>query len=406
MSTETKTSGGRAARRAFVAIALAGAASAIHAADVDFRPVMTFGLFHNGNISVVGGKHGDNGAALAFDLAVDLKTPTSSLTFSYRPSYVAYQTSKDLDYFGNTIVLGFAQDYSHKSRFVLDFYLARTDYQGQTPTTADQAKSFVPRTTLTEATLKIGGTVGAGRRSYVDWQVRGGTDLYKDLEDNPATPDVVDPVNFNDSTGFAGRLAWRSEISAKNTLGLGLDAGQVSYEITPSVGVASFGLVGTSTPGPSWTVNYAAGGSRAVSDGDSIDGFSCDVRAEYTGVKATTFGAGVRQVFSPGTGLGAATQDRGVWLSYAHGVSARGLSGSVVGGYWQRDSLKFASAPATGDSAAFSLNGTIGWSFNRYLALNGTYEFIDQSARNGADPSLNTNYSSYGLFLRWAIRGR
>ena len=81
-------------------------------------------------------------------------------------------------------------------------------------------------------------------------------------------------------------------------------------------------------------------------------------------------------------------------------------SGSVVAGYWQRDALQIASVSTGGDSGAFTANGSIGWDFNRYIAVNGAYAFIDQSARNGGDPSLDTTYSSYGLYLRWAIRGR
>ena len=89
-----------------------------------------------------------------------------------------------------------------------------------------------------------------------------------------------------------------------------------------------------------------------------------------------------------------------------HAPTARGLSGSVLGGYWQRSELRCTTTVTAGDSASFNLNGSLGWSFNRYVALNAAYAFIDQSGRNGAPESLNTNYSSYGLYLRWAIRGR
>ena len=366
---------------------------------------MTFGVFHDGNVSVIGGGHGDELATLAFDLIWDRKTPKSTFALSYRPSFVVYHRSSELDYFANTLVVGFTKDSSRASRLMVDVYVSRTDYQGQTAKTADRATTFVPRSTVTLANIKVDGTVGAGRRGFVDWQLRGGVDLYEDLPDDPATA-AVDPIDFNDGTAVGGRIAWRDELSVRNTLGLGLDAAHFGYESTPSVVVESFGLVGTCQAGPSWMIDYAAGASRATSDGDTIDGFSFDATIEYAVGRASTFRAGARQVFAPGTGLGGATQDRGVWISYSHAPSARGLSGSVVGGYWQRNALQFASAPTTGDSAAFNVNGSIGWDFNRYVALNGGYAFIDQSALNGGDPALNTNYSSYGLYLRWAIRGR
>jgi hypothetical protein len=384
------------------------------AADVDFRPTMSFGLFHDGNISVTGGTHGDENAALAFDLAVDRKTATKTLTFSYRPTYVAYHKSTDLNYFGNTIDLGFAADAARESRYTFDMYVSRTDYQGLTPSTQDEAVAFVPRTTLTQGSVKVSGSHRAGRRGFVDWHLRGGADRYKDLSDNPATTvldvngvNVPDPVNFNDATAFGGRIGWRSELSPRNTLGAALDFAHFGYEFTPSVAVESVGLVGTSQVGPLWTIEYAAGVSRATLEGDSISGFSFNATIEYEVERASTFSAGARQVFAPGTGLGGSTQDRGVWVAYGHAPTARGLSGSVLGGYWQRSELAFATTTVTaGDSASFTLNGTLGWSFNRFLALNGAFAFIDQSGRNGAPESLNTNYSSYGLYLRWAIRGR
>jgi hypothetical protein len=112
-------------------------------------------------------------------------------------------------------------------------------------------------------------------------------------------------------------------------------------------------------------------------------------------------------VFAPGTGLGGSTQDRGVWIAFGHAPVGNGLSGSVLGGYWQRTELQFAtSTPSAGDSESFNINGTLGWEFNRYLSINAAYAFIDQNGRNGAPESLDTNYSSYGLYLRWIFRGR
>jgi hypothetical protein len=414
LSTEPLVRPRGAACRAGVALFATWAVTWARGADVDFRPTMSFGLFHDGNISVTGGTHGDENAALAFDFAVDRKTPTSALTFSYRPAYVAYRRATDLNYFGNTIVLGYAADASRESRYTFDMYVSRTDYQGLTQNTQDQAVAFVPRTTLTQGHVKVTGTHGAGRRGFVDWQLRGGTERYKDLSDNPATTvldvngvNVSDPVDFNDSTSFGGRLAWRSELSARNTLGAALDVAHFGYESTPSVVVETVGLVGTSRVGQLWTLEYAAGASRATMEDDSISGFSFNATIEYEVERASTFSAGARQVFAPGTGLGGSTQDRGVWVAYGHTPTAKGLSGSVVGGYWQRSELAFASSTVTaGDSQSFNVNGSLGWNFNRYLALNAAYAFIDQSGRNGAPESLDTHYSSYGLYLRWAIRGR
>jgi len=126
--------------------------------------------------------------------------------------------------------------------------------------------------------------------------------------------------------------------------------------------------------------------------------------------KESTFSAGARQVFAPGTGLGGATQDRVAWVSYGHTPSARGLSGSLLASYAQRDTVQFGPSAPGGDTSTASAIGTIGWVFNRFLSLNAYGAYVDQTSRNEPDAalaqSLETNYASYALYLRWAMRGR
>jgi hypothetical protein len=377
----------------------------VRAASMDFRPALRFGLFHDGNINVIGGGRGDDVAALSFDLVWDRKTPTTTFELLYRPSYVYYRQASDLDYFANTLVVDFTKEQSNQSRVTVEGYFTRTDHQGQTQFTADRATTFVPRSTQTIASLDVDGTVPAGRRGFVDWRVRGGVNLYSDVPDNPETP-TPDPINFNDSGWLSGRLDWRDEISARNTLGLGFAAGHFGYELTPAVVVASLGLVGTCQASPLWTFDYAVGASRATSNGSSDDGFTFDATIRYAAGRASTFEAGARQVFAPGTGVGGATQDLGAWISYSHQRAERGLFGEAVGGYWKRYALESDSPAAVGDTETFNVTGSMGWAFNRFVALEGAYAFIDQKGTNGANSAFDTNYSMYGIYLRWAIRGR
>jgi hypothetical protein len=408
LSTDARIRPGAVARGACVVFLFAGVC---RTAKADFRPVLTFGVFHDGNVSVVGEGTGDDAAALAVALAWYRETPTSTFEFMYRPAYTAYRNFTDLDYFGNTVVATYARDWSRASRFTVDAYIARTDYQGQTKDNADRATTFVPRTTETLGTVKVGGTAGAGRRGLLDWHVRAGATFYEDVKDNPATA-ANEAHNFNDSTDVGGRVDWRDELSERNTLGAGVDVAYFGYETGPAVTVGTVGLVGTCQASPAWLIDYAAGASSATSDGDSVTGFSFNVKVDYSVLsKESTFSTGARQVFAPGTGLGGATQDRVVWTSYSHAPTARGLSGSLLASYSQRDSVQFGPTPPTeGDTSTTSASGSIGWSFNRFLALNAYGAYVDQQARNVADPvlaaSLDTSYGSYGLFLRWAIRGR
>ena len=377
----------------------------VRAAAVDFRPAMNFGVFHNGNISVIGAGQGDEVTTLAFDLVWDRQTPTSAFALTYSPSVVVYRQSDGLDYFANTLVVDFTRHLSEASQVKVAAYFARTDYQGQTADTADRATTFVPRSTQTLATVSADGTVPAGRRGFVDWQLRVGVDLYEDVPDDPATT-APDQIDFNNDTFVAGAIAWRRKLSVRNTLGLGFRAAHFGYESTPTVVGGTFGMVGDSQLGRSWKLAYAVGASRASSDGDSTDGFSFDIRIGYQAGEASTFSVGARQGYSPGRGFGGATQDLGAWISYGRSSIARGITGSVVAGYWQRNALQLASTSTSGDTETFNVRGSIGWAFNRYVALDGAYMYVYQLGTNGAASALDTNYSSYGLYLRWAIRGR
>lgn len=387
------------------------AAGAVSPAKADFRPMLTFGVFHDGNISVVGEGTGDEGATLALDLLWDHVTATSTFTFSYRPAYTAYRTFSEFDYFGNRVLIGYVREWSEASRFTIDAYVSRTDRQGQTVDNADTATTFVPRTTESQANLRFAGTVGAGRRGLLDWQLRGEAFVFDDTDDDPNTAAVNEAFDFNNSTSGGGRLGWRGELSERNTLGAAVDVAYFAYESGPSVGVGTVGVVGTYQASASWLIDYAAGFSRAESDGYAVNGISFNGRVDYTVLdKESTFSAGARQVFAPGTGLGGATQDRVAWLSYGHTPNARGISGSALASYSQRDTVQFGPAPPGGDTSSASASGTIGWVFNPYLSLNAYGAYVDQTSRNEPDPvlaaTLETSYASYALFLRWAIRGR
>jgi len=392
-----------------VLLAVACFSVKLKAASVDFRPAMRFGLFHDGNINVIGGKQGDDIAALSFDFAWDRTTPTTRFELLYRPAYVYYREASELDYFANTLVIDFRKQQSDESEIKVAGYLTRTDRQGQTQFTASTATTYVPRSTQTIATVDVDGTHPAGKRGFLDWRIRGGVNLYTDVHvpDNPDTPTIDESINidFNDSGWYSGRLDWRQEVSRRNTLGLGFAASHFGYEDTPGVVVAALGMVGTSQASPLWTFDYAVGVSRATSDGSSDDGFTFDATVRYAAGRASTFEAGARQVFSPGTGVGGATQDLGAWLSFSHDRADRGLFGEAVGGYWKRDALEIGT-PAVGDTETFNVSGSMGWAFNRFVALEWAYAFIDQTGTNGANSAFDTTYSTYGIYLRWAIRGR
>ena len=116
MSTETSSSG-RVVWCA-VSVALSAlAASVTQSAEVRFDPVLSFGLFHEGNTEVIGdpADGGDDVGHVAADLAVSRTTPTSELSFSYRPSYTAYRVDTDLNYFAQSASFGYTNSSSRSS---------------------------------------------------------------------------------------------------------------------------------------------------------------------------------------------------------------------------------------------------------------------------------------------------
>jgi hypothetical protein len=378
-------------------IATAWRATPTRAAEVDFRPSLTFGLAHDGNILIVGtDKLGDDHARLGLDLHVDRRTRTSSMTFAYLPEYVKYRNRSDLDFFGNTLVFGYTDQFSPRTKLAVNADVARTDTQGVTSYNVDRPSTLVPRTTVTRGFASAVGSVGVGPRALVDWQVRGAIDRYKD----------VAGVTFQDSSSLALVGGWRDQLSERQTLGLALMVEGFGYSSASSVIVETLGLTGTYKAGRVTDLTYAVGATHSTSEGiSSTNGaFSLAVTRSITDV--STLNAGASQSVNPGTGLSGASLDTGAWIGYTHTAPRRGITGTLYGAYWYRAGVDLGAttAPAT-DTA--DVTGTLGWNFNRFLALHVGASWTYQNTRSTtASGALDTQYGSYGLTLHWAIRGR
>lgn len=391
----------------FVTVAGIAAARCVtpsRAAEVDFRPSMTFGLAHDGNVGVVDydpvtqqtvDKQGDDYAHLGFDLVVDRKTRSSTMTFAYLPSYVKYRNRSDLDYFGNTLVFGYSRQASPRTKLAITADVARTDTQGVTSYNVSRPTTLVPRTTVTRGFVSAVGSVGAGQRSLFDWQVRGTIDRYDD----------VPGVTFQDSSAVGLLGGWRRELSERHTLGLALAVEGFGYSSAPSVVVETLGLTGTYKAGRVTDLAYAVGASHSTSDGTSITNgaFSLTVARVITDVSTLT--AGISQSVNPGTGLSGASLDTGAWVGYVHSAPRRGITGSLYGSYWYRTGVELGGVTAPGSETA-DVTGTLGWTFNRFLSLHVGAGWTYQNTKQTTGSALDTQYGNYGLYLRWAIRGR
>jgi hypothetical protein len=266
--------------------------------------------------------------------------------------------------------------------------------QGTEVSNVDRPQTFVPRTTITRGHGVVSGSVGVGQRSLVDWGFRAGVNRY----------DEVPGVTFNNSTSADVSGGWRYELSERTTLGLTADINWFAFEGTPNSLGQSLALTGSHALSHFTSMTYELGVTRTTTaDLSSLSGrFLLSFVRKLAANSSLT--SAVEQIVTPGTGLQAATNDTGAWLSYMQSSVRNGLSWAVNGSYWLRKTLPAGDEPTT-ETGTLNLAGALGWRFNRFLELKAGYANFYQKDRNDSLSQLNTRYASYGLFLRWAIRG-
>lgn len=353
---------------------------------------MSFGIFHDGNTQIVGDAtgHGDDVAAIAFDLSVLRTTSDSTLTFAYRPVYVAHKENSDNNYFGQSTDLNYVTSPSRSAQYTFDVNAYRTERQGVRATDPSEPATFVPRSVQTHVGGRAHGT-HTGRRNIVDWEFRGNYESYS-----------LDTLE--DSSGAGAMTTWRYQVTENSSVGLGLIFDTLFYATLDNVYVESFGLVGAHAFSAATSMSYAVGASRTETTGSSSTNFAADITIARTITDVSALTAGIRQAVSRGSGLGGVSLDTGGYVAYSHNVPRPGITGSVTAGYWRRDPIEVAGAAATANTETLSASGSLGWNFNRYLSLN---LYDSYSYQTSSDPAtLDTQYNSVGLNLRWNIRGR
>ncbi len=375
------------------------------AAQVDFRPVLTFGIYHAGNVQIIGGDPiGDQSAAIAVDLAVDRTTATGTFSFLYQGTYVGYRQNRGLNFLGNLLAASYDKQVSQRTNLQATGGVLRTDTQGiatssidsqsGAASSVDRPLTFVPRTTITRGYGTASGSVGVGRRSLVDWAARAGVTRY----------DEVPGVVFNNSTSVDVLGGWRYELSERTTLGLAVNLNWFGYEATANSFGESLVLAGTHEVSHFTTMKFNLGATRTTTGNIASTSGRFFLSFERELTATSRLNAGAQQLVTPGTGLQAATNDTGAWISYAPSSPRHGLYGALDGGFWFRKTIPTDNAPTT-ETETLNLAGALGWRFSRFLSLSAGYAYFYQIDRSDTASSLNTRYASYGLFLRWAIRG-
>ena len=381
----------------------------VGAADVDFRPTLTFGLAHDGNTAVTGDAtaNGDELAALTVDLAVTRRTPVERLSFSYRPSYVAYRRQTGSDYFGHLLNLDVIFLPAAQATYTLDLTASRTEQQGARLTTPSEPTTFVTRSTQTRASLGLRGAHDQ-RRSIVDWEFR--CDVVDYSEPSNSGSGTSTTASLEGSTMFSGSTAWRYVVSEKGSVGLRVDLRRLEYQTSPTTFVETLGLIGLQEFDRKTSMSYTAGISRSSSSDIGITLASGELLITHSITDMSSLSAGIRRLVSQGHGAGGPSTDTGAYLTYTHRPPRRGLSGTVVATYWRRHP-EFQAAPSAPSgtiapvaSNTISTAETLAWNFNPFVSLDLVHTFNDQTS---SDPAvLDTRYNSYGFAIHWAIRGR
>ena len=407
----------------------AAAITLVSSAEVLFQPVLTFGLTHDGNTAIIGNptSQGDNVAVVGAELPVSRVTHDSSLSFSYRPQYIAYAEQSDLNYFDQSASLSFETTSSRTSHYSIGLSAYRSDQQGVRSSDADTGVTFVPRNTTTHVALAVHGE-HQGRRNLFDWEVHGGLDDHGQLvAPNPGTQ-CTTAVECNDSNDAtidtcvngschyeyrpelqlqdaitAGALAsWRYQLSAKSSLGIGFLVDLIFYDQIPDVAVETLGVVGEHTFSRYTSLSYALGGSVTTSEGSNATSGAANVTLSRKITEVSSLSAGIRQGVSHGTSIGGVSLDSGAYVDYHREVHGPGITGSVTAAYWRREPVSGVQSTQL-TTNTFSGAGSVGWVFNRYLSLNLTDSYSYQTSAEAS--GLDTQYNTLGVNLRWIIRG-
>lgn len=376
---------------------LLAAALPAAAGDVEFNPTLALGAAYNSNIDVLAATERSAGSLrLSADLPLRYRTGRDTLTASYRPARTNFEGDNGADDFtAHALSLTWDRTVSRRADFTMSARAVRSESQEISEDKPDAALTFVERTQIDRYEFSVGGSVQTGQRSNVSWD--GGLRVQK-FEDLPGT-------DFIDSRGASVGLGWTAQTGANTSNGVSYRYGRAEFE--DSLATAFDESFAADAHTVTWTTGSRIGRTITTSVGlgvsygksregsDTVAAFDATLTRQIGEVSSLS--AGVRQGFAPGGGTTGVTQDLGAFLSwqYAPRVMAVGLTA----GWWRREPTSFGGTPSAPASQAWSVAANFAWQFGRWVALGVSGNYSKQE-----DP--DTTFGSYGLYLRYNIRGR
>jgi hypothetical protein len=383
-----------------------------------FLPTASLRVFANGNVNVVGDGQSAVGASVDLVLPVAWIRPRSSWSAQYSTGSQVYGRRHDrANNLAHSVSTSYRRTTSRRSSFGLNLAGSRSQQQGHETVRPDQVITLVPRTDVTRVSGGINGSFTIGTRSHVSFGIHGGLNRYGDIPegDLDAEPVADEPsprIAFVNSANGGATFGWGMSLSRRTTLGLGYsyhrvgfeDPGPLATESVASRDAVSHSLYfnGARTLGPYTSGSLQIGVLRAQQEGFEArvePSVGASIVRQVS--QESSLSVGLRQSMGAGNGRSGASVDRGVYGSWIWGRPT--LSGSVLLGYWQRESLN----PVLGrndSTTALQMSESFGWTPGLRFSYGVFHSFRDQQAD---DATLEAKgYHSGGLFVRWNIRGR
>lgn len=375
---------------ALAALAAPGAARAAKY-DIKFRPRVELRTERTGSASGVdgAGDRSDDTITLDLDLALDGTRPGSSWNFSYRPARQNFDDFSEFDNTQHRLTGSFTRTASELSSFTVRVTGSLVENQSgiaEEPT----ASESLPRTETLRFSGVVNGRTQTGRRSFVNWQARGGRIERDDLPGQP----------LEDSTTMGALLGWGRQISQKSTLAVEAGQQRIEFEFGNTNRSTQLRLNASRQFSETWQGQAVVGvvDTRTVSD----DRTEPRLELSFNGNKPTgQIRVGLRQDISAGTGQTGSTVDTGVFANWARNSRNQRWRGRIAATYWKREAVETTQGRRPGiDTVRTDAN--LSWDFAPGFSAGLFHRYNLQDRLDSQDQTtFESDFHSGGVHLRW-----
>ncbi len=368
------------------------------AANVTFAQEVQLDAGRDGNLAVVGEENlEDESAELSLALRLAGLGTRNNFELRYTPSVQVYRQFSEANNTAHALRFSLQHAASARSHVRFNLSANRSERQRLDFEQIGEPVSLVERTEIRAFALAVTAQHQATARATIAWAV-GGKALR--FEDSPAR-------DFEDSEAADAEFGTARQLSPRTSLGWRYRFQNLSFEDRPSARVHALEFTGAWRPGRVWKVELALGAQTASARGNIGQRSDIDPSAQliltFERSEASALSLGLRQTISSGTGLSAATRDRGGFLLWKGSTRRRRFAAEVAATHWRRDPL-FVSDTGGTKGSRFSESAL--WNLGPHVSVGLYHQFVDQDRLAAAPEPLATRYHSWGTVVRWTSEGR